>query len=82
VRRRFVTTTDPHVQNGAAAAQGAHFIALGQQPELAILLYDENLRHRLTKRLTNSTAEHIPTIVAEAERLLAVIPFGQTFRFL
>jgi hypothetical protein len=60
--------------NIADLDQRADFAALGEQPDLAILLYDETLHHRLTKRLTNRTAEHVPMIVAEAERLLAAIP--------
>jgi hypothetical protein len=50
------------------------FAALGGQEEIHVLGYDEHLRHRLTKGVTHGAAEFIPTIVAEADRLLATIP--------
>jgi hypothetical protein len=62
--------------NVADPDQRAHFAALADQQELPILLYDESLRHRLSKRLRNATAAQIPEIVATADRLLAAIPPG------
>ena len=49
-------------------------LALAGQDTIPILGFDESLRHRLGKRVTNSAAEFVPTIVAEADRLLAAIP--------
>lgn len=60
--------------NVADPAQRSTFAALGAQKRLHILCYDDDLRHRLTKRLPNTTGPQIPGIVAEADRLLAAIP--------
>lgn len=60
--------------NPADPDQRATFAALADQQEIVLLGYDEHLRHRLSKRLGNRSAEWIPTIVAEADRLLAAIP--------
>jgi hypothetical protein len=54
--------------------QRAHFAALAAQEELNLLFYDELPRHRLSKRIRNATAEQTPTILAEADRLLAAGP--------
>jgi hypothetical protein len=55
-------------------AQRADFAALAEQEELAILLYDETLRHRLSKRVRNATVAQIPTVLTAADQLLAAIP--------
>jgi hypothetical protein len=54
--------------------QHATFAALAEQEEIPLLFYDERLAHRLSKRLRNAAATQIPTILAEAARLLAAIP--------
>ncbi|MGH2530914.1 MAG: hypothetical protein ACRDJW_01290 [Thermomicrobiales bacterium] len=53
------------------------FGALAQQEQIAPLFYDELLRHRLSKRLRNRTAEQIPQLLTTANRLLAAIPANQ-----
>jgi hypothetical protein len=60
--------------NVAAADQRAAFAALADQATIPVLGYDEQLRHRLSKRVTSSAAEFVPAIVSEADRLLAAIP--------
>jgi hypothetical protein len=55
-------------------AQRAPFAALADQAEIPLLFSDGRLAHRLSKRLRNATADQIPLILAEAERLLAAIP--------
>jgi hypothetical protein len=55
-------------------AQHAHFSALTNQEEIALLFYDELLRHRLSKRPRNSTAQQIPRLPTTAEHLRAAIP--------
>jgi hypothetical protein len=54
--------------------QRASFAALADQAEIPLLFYDEALRHRLSKRVRNATADQIPAIVATADQLLAAIP--------
>jgi hypothetical protein len=63
--------------NVADPDQRATFAALERQDQIAVLGYDEHLRHRLSKRVTHSAAAFVPTIVAEADRLLAAIPADQ-----
>jgi hypothetical protein len=62
----FVNVADPD--------QRAPFAALADHDQIPLLFYDERLRHRLSKRMTNTAAEFVPAIVAEADRLLAAIP--------
>jgi hypothetical protein len=57
--------------------QHAHFASLAEQEEIPLLFYDEQLRHRLSKRVRNATAPQIPEIVATADRLLGAIPPGE-----
>ena len=54
--------------------QRTDFVALADQDELHLFFFDEDLRHRLTKRVGNATSEHITEIVSVAEQLRAAIP--------
>jgi hypothetical protein len=65
----FVNVGDPD--------QRDPFAALAEHDEISLLFYDEFLRHRRSKRMTNTAAGFVPTIVGEADRLLATIPPDQ-----
>lgn len=60
--------------NVAAEQQRADYAALAQQKELVLLLYDEALRHRLSKRVRIPRPGEIAQVLEGAERLLAAIP--------
>jgi hypothetical protein len=60
--------------NVAEADQRADFAALANQERLVLLLYDEQLRHRLTKLVPYPDREDIPLLLARAAELRAAIP--------
>jgi hypothetical protein len=62
----FVNVQDPQ--------QRADYAALADQPELRMLCYDEELAHRLTKRVTHSARDRVPEILARADALFHAIP--------
>jgi len=60
--------------NVAEADQRADFAALADQERLLLLLYDEQLRHRLSKLVPYPERSAVPAILARAEELRAAIP--------
>jgi hypothetical protein len=50
--------------------QRSEFARLADQPELYMLFYDEQVRHRLSKVVPNGGQEHIRRIVQQAEQYL------------
>lgn len=65
----FVNVGDPQ--------QRADFAVLQGQRELHLLFYDENLRHRLTKRVRNAPSEMTELVLDQATSLLARVPRDQ-----
>jgi hypothetical protein len=59
--------------NIADEDQRENFAALGQQ-EALLLLYDEQLAHRLTKVVPQSDPEQSAMVLAYAQQVLATIP--------
>ena len=60
--------------NIAEVDQRADFAALADQERLLLLLYDEQLRHRLSKLVPYPERSAVPAILARAEELRAAIP--------
>ncbi len=60
--------------NIAEADQRADFARLATQKELLLLFYDEQLRHRLSKRVGNVAPETIEEILEHADTLRRRIP--------
>jgi hypothetical protein len=63
--------------NVAEQDQRDDFARLAKQKELLLLFYDEQLQHRLSKRLGNVEPEMIEGILSKAEILRRRIPPGQ-----
>jgi len=65
--------------NVAEADQRADFAALAGQEELLVLFYDQELVHRLSKRVPYPASDRadIPLILARAELLLGEIAAGE-----
>jgi hypothetical protein len=61
--------------NIADEQQHRDFAQLAKQPELLLLFYDEQVQHRLSKRVRN-VGIAIPVILRKAQQLLAKIPTG------
>jgi hypothetical protein len=59
--------------NVGDASQRADLETLAGQDDLVLLCYDEELTHRLTKRVKNATKEALGRIVAQADALAAGI---------
>jgi len=55
-------------------SQQADFAALADQERLLLLLYDEQLRHRLTKLVPYPSRGEVPRILARATEIAAAIP--------
>lgn len=47
---------------------------LAEQKEISLLFYDQDLRHRLNKRIGNGPQTVVRQILAAAEQLAAAIP--------
>src|SRR5215210_5487366 len=62
----FINVQDPQ--------QRADYAALADQPDLRLLCYDEDLAHRLTKRVTHRARARVPAILARADALWHAIP--------
>jgi hypothetical protein len=62
----FVNVADPQ--------QRADYEALSQQEQFALLFFDEQLRHRLTKRVDNSRQSEMAEILQSAEALYEATP--------
>jgi len=60
--------------NVAEPDQRADFAALADQEHLTLLVFDEALRHRLSKLVPYPDRSDIPLILARAEELRAAIP--------
>lgn len=60
--------------NVAEEDQRADFAALAEQERLLLLFYDEQLRHRLSKRVPYPEREDVPQLLARAEELRRAIP--------
>jgi hypothetical protein len=60
--------------NVGDAAQRADLAALAEQRETLYLFYDEQLTHRLSKRVATVDGAAITALLAEAGRLQAAIP--------
>jgi len=60
--------------NVAEPDQRADFAALADQERLLLLFYDEELRHRLAKRVPYPDRSDVPLILARADELRAAIP--------
>lgn len=60
--------------NIAEADQRADFARLATQQELILLFYDEQLQHRLSKRVGNVAPETIEEILAQADTMRRRIP--------
>jgi hypothetical protein len=60
--------------NVAAPDQRADFAALAEHEDFLLLFYDEELRHRLSKRVPYPQREDVPMILARAEAIRAAIP--------
>jgi hypothetical protein len=54
--------------------QRSEFGALADQDELFLLFSDQDVGHRLSKRVRNAGQEHIRHVLEQAERILAGIP--------
>lgn len=54
--------------------QRSDYAGLSNQATLDMLFYDEILRHRLTKRVSNVSKEDINQVLEQADRLFAAIP--------
>jgi hypothetical protein len=54
--------------------QWADFASLAEQEEFTFLLYDETLKHRLSKKARNSAGTHMGQILNWADRIKAAIP--------
>ena len=63
--------------NVADAQQRADFAALATQEALYLLFYDEQLAHRLSKRIVAVHADDISAVLDQADRLRAAIPHGR-----
>lgn len=62
----FINVADPH--------QRADLAALAEQEEFVLLFYDEDLRHRLSKRVRSPHASVITEILSRAQVRRAAIP--------
>jgi hypothetical protein len=64
----FINIEDPE--------QRAAFAALATQGQLLVLFYDQDVRHRLSKRVPYRAADRaeVPRILARAEELWLAIP--------
>jgi hypothetical protein len=62
----FINVGDPQ--------QRADLAALGDQQDLYLLFYDEQLSHRLSKRLPNTGGESVTLVLERAQRISAAIP--------
>ena len=62
----FINIEDP--------AQRADYAALGQQENIPLLFYDQDLEHRLSKRVRNDAQEIVARVLAEADTLLVAVP--------
>jgi len=60
--------------NVAEEDQRADFAALADQERLILLFYDEQLRHRLAKRVPYPDRSDVPLLLARADELRAAIP--------
>jgi hypothetical protein len=65
---------EAHTGPSSALAGVFPLLLSAPQDELYLLFYDEQVRHRLSKRVLNSGQEHIRGIVRDADRLFAQIP--------
>lgn len=61
----FVNVQDPE--------QRTDFEVLSDQEDLLFLIYDDDVHHRLTKRVRNDLRQAVPTILSRADRFLAAI---------
>lgn len=61
-------------------AQRSDYGELARQDELSLLFYDENLQHRLAKRVRNAARSQILEVLLAALRLRAQIP-NECFSF-
>jgi len=64
--------------NVAEPDQRADFAALAAQKEFLIVFYDQDMRHRLSKRVPYRAADRaeVPRILARAQEFLAAITVG------
>lgn len=68
----FVNIRDP--------SQREEYAALGEQEQIYLLFYDEQLQHRLNKGIHHDDRAVVPQILATAEQLAAGIP-GDLYDF-
>jgi hypothetical protein len=65
-----------NIENIEDPEQRADFAALATQEQLLVLFYDQDVRHRLSKRVPYRAADRaeVPRILARAEELWLAIP--------